>query len=152
LKINGWEIFFLKIFYLQYSQLVKDVNKISQKHPNTYKSHPKTKLLASIQNSIKNDVPADPLHKKFMLSKSLENKYKEWRRVKQGLPPRYRMFFRFYSATKEIIFAWINSEGCIRKSGDKYDVYAIFKKMLDRGEIPKDYEQLIAQSKVLKKI
>lgn len=147
MKRNGWEIFFFKIFYEQYSQLVNDVNELYQKDQNTYKSHPKTKLLASIQKSIKDDVPADPFHKKFMLSKTLEKKYKEWRRVKKGLPQRYRMFFRFYSITKEIIFAWINSEGSIRKSGDKHDVYVIFKKMLDRGEIPKDYEELIAQSK-----
>ena len=147
MKRSGWEIFFFKIFYKQYVRLIDDVKSLSQKDPTTYKSHPKTKLLASVQKAIKDDVPADPFHKKFMLSKTLKKKYKEWRRVKQGLPPRYRMFFRFYSIPREIIFVWINSEGYIRKSGDKHDVYVVFKKMLDRGEVPQDYKELMDQSK-----
>jgi len=139
----GWEILFFRSFYNTYVELIAEVKTLRQKDPDGFKTHPKTKLLASIQKAIKEDVPANPLDKKFMLGNTLSKKYKEWRRVKHGLPPRYRMFFRFRSQNKNIIFAWLNHEGCLRKSGDRNDVYSVFKKMLDNGEIPRNYKDLI---------
>lgn len=143
--INGWEILLFKIFYDQYLELTSVVKSLRDKNPTGYKSHPKTKLLAKIQFVIKEDVPADPLHKKFMLSKTL-TKHKEWRRVKKGLPPRYRLFFRFYSGNKNIIFAWMNDGTSIRKEGDKYDVYNVFLKLLKNRVIPNQYEELLSDS------
>jgi len=146
LIINGWEILFFRLFFEIYVKLVREVEALREKDPDGYKSHRNTKLLASVQKSIIQDVPADPLHKKFMLSKSLDKTYKEWRRVKKGLPPRYRMFFRFHTKYKNVIFVWLNHEGCLRKKGDKHDVYSVFQKMLDRSEIPPDYKDLMASS------
>lgn len=148
--INGWEILFFQLFYKQYKELINHVETLRKKNPVAYKFHPQTKLLASIQKVIKQDVPADPFHKKFMLGKMFGKKYKEWRRVKHGLPQRYRMFFRFHSKYKNIIFVWLNSEGYLRKRGDKHDVYVVFKKMLDNKEIPHDYGDLIVQSQGLR--
>lgn len=125
-----------------------DVGELRNNDPEGYKSHPKTKLLASLQKVIKSDVPENILDKKFMLGKTLGKKHTVWRRVKRGLPPRYRLFFRFYSKEKRIIFVWLNDEGSIRKKGDKHDVYTVFKKMLDKGEIPQGYKDLIAESNI----
>ena len=46
----------------------------------------------------------------------------------------------------EIFFAWLNNEVTLRKAGAKTDVYAIFKKMLDRKDIPNTRESLIKAS------
>ena len=95
------------------------------------------------------DVPADPLNKKYLISKTLP-KNKEYRRVKQGLPPRYRMFFRFSTSQKNIIYVWFNDEFSIRKENDKNDVYQVFKKLLKNKTIPTNYDKLVKQSIVPK--
>lgn len=66
-----------------------------------------------------------------------------WRRVKRGLPQRYRLFFRFSSQSARIIvYAWLNDEATLRKAGAKTDVYAVFQRMLRRGEVPSDIKEL----------
>lgn len=157
MKINQWNILFFKVFYEQYQALVGDVKELRNADPGGYKFHPKTKLLAAVQKAIKTDVPADPLHRKFMLGKTLGSKYTSWRRVKKGLPQRYRMFFRCYSGRgekeetekwKSIIFVWLNDEHTLRKKGGKHDVYTVFRKMLEKGTIPNDYKKLFGESKI----
>ncbi|MCF8078870.1 MAG: type II toxin-antitoxin system YhaV family toxin [Desulfobacterales bacterium] len=126
---------------------MKEVQQLRDKDPAGYKTHRKTKLLKRVQTAIEIDVPENPLHKKFLLGGSLSDRYKDWRRVKSGLPGRYRMFFRFSSAEKNIIFAWLNDEFTLRKEGDNNDVYAVFEGMLNSGDVPAEYEELRKQSK-----
>ena len=143
---NDWEILFFPCFADRYYALIREVKELKSADPLTYKSHPKTKLLARLHNVIWDDVPSDPNHKKFMLGRTLGDEYKEWRRVKEGLPPRYRLFFRFRSAIKVIIYVWLNDEFSLRKEGGKSDVYAVFKKMLQIETIPNDIDELIKSS------
>ena len=94
------------------------------------------------------DVLSDPLHGKFQLGEALGEKNKVWRRIKNGLPKRHRLFFRFSSQKKEIIFVWLNDEGTLRKDGDSHDVYTVFRKMVDDGTVPVEYKDLIKRSKI----
>jgi len=87
-------------FFEIYVELVREVEALREDDPDGYKSHRNTKLLASVQKSIIQDVPADPLHKKIMLSKSLDKKYKEWRRIKKGYPQDTECSFGFTLNTK----------------------------------------------------
>lgn len=41
---------------------------------------------------------------------------------------------------KKRLFAWLNNELTLRNAGVKTDVYAVFKNMLDREEIPSTRE------------
>lgn len=152
IEINGWRILSTKVFNHLYKKLVMHVSKLSKNDPDNYKSHPKTKLLASIQRAIKVDVPANPNDKSFRLGKTLGSKYTHWRRVKNNMPPRYRMFFRFHSKFFErkdkeranwIIFAWFNDELTLRKEGAKNDVYRVFKSFLEKNKIPDDFQELL---------
>lgn len=138
---TDWEIYFHKLFQEQYHELIKTVEALQKKNPKAYKLHSKTKLLARLHNVIYNDVLEDPLNRKFQLSNTLK-KHKEWRRVKSGLPSRYRLFFRFYSKQKRIVFVWMNEAGTLRAKGGKYDVYTVFEGLLEKGEIPSDYKDL----------
>ena len=38
--------------------------------------------------------------------------------------------------------AWLNDEATLRKAGAKTDVYAVFQRMLRRGEVPSGIEEL----------
>jgi len=69
-----------------------------------------------------------------------------FRRAKgHGLPPRYRLFWVFSSRRKIIIFLYVNTEGVLRKEGDKNDVYAVFERLVRRGDIGADFEVAYAQ-------
>ena len=106
----------------------------------------KTHLLASIYHAITQLVPSNPDAPEFRLGKALGNDHTHWRRVKKGMPDRYRLFFRFSSApVKVIVYVWFNDEYTLRKAGSKTDVYAAFKRMLARGVVPSDIGALLAE-------
>lgn len=142
MQIGEWNIFYTKIFQIILSKLEKEVLALSSVEPESYLSHPKTKLLQRVFMAITKDVPADPNNKKFRLGSFLGKRYKSWRRVKDGLPDRYRLFFQFLSTDNKIIFAWINDENTLRKNGSRTDVYTTFKRLVDGGKIQNDYKEL----------
>ena len=142
----GWTLYKYCLFKKQLIDLTQDVKGLKSTHPDTYKNHPKTKLLASVLNSIRERVPSNPEHADFRQGNTLGKDKRHWRRVKKGIPSRYRLFFRFKSVPPAIVYAWINDEKTLRKAGAKTDCYETFKKMLKRGEVPDDMKQLIAGS------
>ena len=60
------------------------------------------------------------------------------------------VFFRYHAGSKVIVFAWVNDEQAKRafESGD--DAYRVFRKMLESGHPPDDWDQLLRESEVLK--
>lgn len=73
MDINGWKIYYFKLFSVQLTDLENAVQKLKTENPDTYKHHPKTKRLASVYNSVTNRVPSDPTHKQFLLGNTLVN-------------------------------------------------------------------------------
>lgn len=144
--INNWDIRQLPPFEVRFKELTTQVKLIAQKEPERYKTHSLTKLLAAIVRTIKKDIPEDPFHKKFRQGNKLGKEYKHWRRAKNELPPRYRLFFRAHSNDKSVILGWVNDEFTLRKEGDKNDVYNVFRQMLANGTVPNDIHSLIKQS------
>jgi toxin YhaV len=145
---NGWQLFYFKLFKAALDELEQAVAKLARQNPTRYKSHPKTRLLASVYKAITQTVPANPDHPDFRLGKTLGAEYSHWRRVKKGLPDRYRLFFRFASSPIQlIVYVWFNDEDSLRKAGSKTDVYEAFKRMLMRGEVPLSINDLLAESR-----
>lgn len=145
MKLNNWNILCLPPFKTRLSKLISEVQDLSIKDPTGYETHPDTKLLANIFDTIK-DISENPFHAKFQLGKALGEKYKHWRRAKNLLPKRYRLFFRAHTPEKTIVLGWINDDTTLRKKGDKNDVYTVFRQMLDNESIPNDIDQLIEQA------
>jgi toxin YhaV len=56
---------------------------------------------------------------------------------------RYRLFFRFSSKDKVIVYVWVNDESTLRKAGARIDAYVVFKSMLDAGDPPRTLEALL---------
>ena len=141
------QLFYFKLFKAVLNELEQTVTKLAVQHPAEYKSHPKTRLLASVYKCITQLVPANPDHPDFRLGKTLGKEYANWRRVKKGMPDRYRLFFRFASNPVQlIVYVWFNDEDTLRKAGSKTDVYETFKRMLVRGEVPSSINVLLAES------
>lgn len=60
---------------------------------------------------------------------------------------RFRLFFRYDSRSKVIIYAWVNDENTLRSAGSKSDPYAVFEKMPGRGNPPDDWDALITATR-----
>ena len=144
---NGWSLYYHRIFKAALDELEAVVSKLAVDDPVGYKTHAKTKLLASVYRAVTQLVPSNPDAPEFRLGKALGSDNTHWRRVKKGMPDRYRLFFRFASnPVKVIVYVWFNDEDTLRKTGSKSDVYATFKKMLARGVVPTDIDALLLEA------
>ena len=143
----GWQLYYFKLFKVALDELEQAVTQLARRRPTDYKSNPKTRLLASIYKAITQTVPSNPAHANFRLGKTLGAEYGNWRRVKKGMPDRYRLFFRFASTPmKLIVYVWFNDEHTLRKAGSMTDVYEAFRRLLLRGVVPSSIQALLAES------
>ena len=144
---NGWALYYHRVFQAALDELEATVTQLARDDPKGYKTHPKTKLLASVYRAVTELVPANPDAADFRLGKTLGPGNSNWRRVKKGMPDRYRLFFRFASSpVKLIVYVWFNDEDSLRKAGSKTDVYETFKRLLARGEVPQSMSELLAHA------
>lgn len=90
-------------------------------------------------------VPGDPARDEYRQGNTLGLAHRHWRRAKIGR--RFRLFFRYDSKAKVIVYAWVNDEQTLRSSGEQVRSYAVFEKMLGRGNPPDDWNVLVQASK-----
>ncbi len=101
----------------------------SADHTDAWKTHDKAKLLARVVKLIFEEVPAEPDHAKFEQGNTLGQDQRGWRRAK--FLGHFRLFLRFDTRSKIIVFAWVNDENTLRKAGGRSDPYRMFRAMLE---------------------
>ena len=72
----------------------------------------------------------------------LGSDHKHWFRAK-FVNGRYRLFYRYDSQAKVIVYAWVNDASTLRTYGSRTDAYAGFGKMLKQGNPPDDWKALL---------
>jgi len=147
--VNGWTLFQHDLFAEQLGTLITKVEALAAKEPETYRSHPATKLLVTIEDYILKQIPGDPSSPEFRQGNTLGKDNRHWFRAK--FHGRYRLFFRFSTERKIIIYVWVNDEKSLRKAGAKTDPYTVFQAMLRSGNPPQSLDHLLAASKKLNK-
>jgi toxin YhaV len=145
LVINGWNIFAHPLFLNQFEELLKQVEGLRQKYPNDYNQKNATKRLAAIAKLAFDVIPQDPTRSEYRQGATLGSEYKHWFRAK--FFQQYRLFFRYHLESKIIIFAWVNDEGSKRAYESNTDAYRVFKKMLEDGHPPDDWNDLLKEAK-----
>ncbi len=143
---DGWKIYFHPAFEQVRQKLIEDVLTLKDKDPISYKKHPKTKFLKKIDDLIFKEIPLDPANENYLQGNTLGSKHRHWRRAK--LFKRFRLFFRFHSEHKIIIYAWLNDTNSLRKAGSKNDPYNLFVKRLKNGNPPGTWDDLLKESSV----
>ena len=143
---NGWHLFAHPLFLAQLEKLTVAVEKLQQSDPVGYQKTANAKLLAALRQLVFETVPSDPTRADYRQGGTLGSDRKHWFRAKFG-NGRFRLFFRFDSKAKIIIFAWVNDETTLRSYGSKTDAYAVFRKMLDEGNPPDSWPALLDASK-----
>jgi toxin YhaV len=144
-KVGDWELYAHPLFLDQLETLTVAVERAREKNPDGYRSGRDAKMLAAVLKLAFEDIPADPVHKRFEQGETLGPARKHWRRAK--FYQQYRLFFRFSSTAKVIVLAWVNDEQTKRAYGSRTDAYAVFAKMLNAGNPPDDWDALLAAAK-----
>ncbi len=146
--VNGWKLYIHPLFDRQLRRLVEQVEALAAKDPIGFKEQPAAKLLATINRHIRQIIPRDPNAAEFRQGNTLGSDNRHWFRAK--FHDRYRLFFRFSSKEKVILYAWANDERMSRKSGSRTDPYRVFRAMLEAGDLPNTMDQLLALSQEMK--
>jgi toxin YhaV len=132
---SGWQIFAYPLFLDQLQRLVAAVEEERRQNPFAYQSTANAKLLAALRDLVFAKVPVDPTRPEYRQGNTLGVDRRHWFRAKFG-SQRFRLFFRFSSKSKVIVFAWVNDQDTLRTYGAKTDAYAVFRSMLAKGHPP----------------
>lgn len=145
LLIHGWTIFSHPLFLAQIEALARQVEALKQKDPVGYVKKNATKRLAAITKLAFDVIPQDPARSEYRQGGTLGDDHKHWFRAK--FFQQYRLFFRYHAPSKVIVFAWVNDEGSKRAYESSDDAYRVFRKMLESGHPPDDWDQLLVESR-----
>ena len=141
---HGWNLLFHDCLIEQLQKLEAAALRAKAQDPAGFKSNANVKLFDALAKLILEVVPSDPNRDEYRQGNTMGAAFRHWRRSKIGR--RFRLFFRFDSKTRIIIFTWVNDEHTLRSSGAKTDPYIVFKKMLKTGHPPDDWDSLLAAS------
>jgi toxin YhaV len=139
---NGWTLLFHDGVIEQLRKLQAAAQRAEQADPQGFEANANVKLFRALTHLIMDVVPNDPAREEFRQGNTLGFTYRHWRRAKIGR--RFRLFFRYDSTAKVIVYAWVNDEQTLRSAGSKSDPYAVFQKMLGRGNPPDNWAALVA--------
>lgn len=138
---HGWKLYRARAFREAFDALEAEVARIAEERPDAVASHPKAKLLRRVTDLILDEIPRDPNAPAFGLGNTLGPAHRHWRRAK--FLQRFRLFFRFDSTSRIIIYAWVNDENTLRKAGARTDPYAVFARRLGEGNPPDRWDELL---------
>lgn len=146
-QVHGWTLLFHDALIGQLTTLSAKAERAIKADAVTAAQKPAVKLLAAIADHIFRIVPENPAHPRFDLGNTLSTDHRGWRRAK--FYQRYRLFFRFHSRSRLIVFAWVNDDKGLRAVGSRRDPYAVFQAMLARGHPPTGWADLVATAEDL---
>ncbi|GHU37777.1 hypothetical protein AGMMS50256_36160 [Betaproteobacteria bacterium] len=141
---HGWTLLFHTCVVEQLQKLQTAAERAQKNDPSGFESNANVKLLRALSQVMMENVPTGPAREEYRQGNTLGQEHRHWRRVKIGR--RFRLFFRYDSKANIIVFAWVNDEQTLRSSGSQSDPYAVFQKMLERGNPPDDWAALIKAS------
>ncbi len=141
--VNGWQLFAHPLFLEQLEKLTAGVERGRVKDPRGWRQSANAKLLAALRQLVFETIPQDPARSEYRQGGTLGDARKHWFRAKFGAG-RFRLFFRYSTSARIIIFAWVNDETTLRTYGARSDAYAVFRRMLDKGNPPDDWSALLA--------
>lgn len=145
LVIHGWTLFAHPLFLEQIEVLVRQVRAFKDKDPKSYQKKNAAKRLAAITKLAFDIIPQDPLRAEYRQGTTLGEDRKHWFRAK--FFQQYRLFFRCHAPSKVIVYAWVNDEHTKRAYDSRHDAYRVFKKMLETGCPPDDWDDLFDEAK-----
>lgn len=109
---NGWNLLFHACLVEQLQNLHAAAQRAQKQDPQGFESNANVRLFAALSKLIFEAVPSDPSREAYRQGNTMGSTFRHWRRAKVGR--RFRLFFRFDSKSRIIIFAWVNDENTLR--------------------------------------
>jgi toxin YhaV len=130
-QAHGWRLLFHSGIVQQLARLSAAADRARRSDPKGFGRNANVKLYAALSNLVFDVIPTDPARPDYRQGNTLGPRYRHWLRAK--LLGRFRLFFRYDSDSRTIVYAWVNNS----------DSYAIFRRMLDGGDPPNEWNDLI---------
>ena len=141
---HGWNLLLHGFAREQLRRLSDAAGSARKNDPEGYEGNANVKLFNAVRYLMLEVIATDPTRDQYRQGNTLGAAYRHWRRAKIGR--RFRLFFRYDSNSKVIVFVWINDEKTLRSAGSKSDPYVVFQKMLQQGNPPDGWKALVAES------
>lgn len=145
--LNGWTVFVHPLFLTQIEALARQVEALRKRDPSGYAKKNAAKRLRAIVKLAFELIPQDPARPEYRQGKTLGADHAHWFRAK--FFQQYRLFFRYHATSKIIVYAWVNDEDTKRAYESNDDAYRTFRRMLMSGYPPDDWDQLLAQARLV---
>ena len=145
LQVHGWTLFAHPLFLDQVETLAARVKAARAGDPEGYRNRNDSKRLAAIARLAFDVIPQDPERPEYRLGQALGEDRRHWFRAK--FFQQCRLFFRFHKGSRILVLAWVNDEQSKRAYESANDAYHVFRKMLQQGHPPDDWEALLAAAK-----
>jgi toxin YhaV len=145
LIVNGWTLFAHPIFLDQFVVLTEQVEALRLRDPLGFTRKNPTKRLAAVARLVFEVIPGDPTRAEYRLGNTLGDEHRHWFRAR--FFQQYRLFFRYHAQARIIVFAWFNDEDTRRAYESTDDAYRVFRRMLNKGKPPADWDQLLSEAR-----
>jgi len=145
--VNGWTLLFHEAIVGQVKNLADAYARARKADPKNFRSNANVKLFAALAKLMLQVMPPDPSRPEYRQGRTLGDEYRHWFRAK--FLGRFRLFFRYDSRSRIIVYAWVNDERSLRQQGGKRDPYEVFRRMLASGNPPNEWTALVKRSRAL---
>lgn len=145
LVVNGWSLFAHPLFLDQVEKLLAKVEALKMKDHKAWKQRNSAKRLAAIAKLVLEVIPEEPARPEYRQGGNLGAERKHWFRAK--FYQQYRLFFRYHAAQHIIVYAWVNDDDTKRAYESSDDAYRVFRKMIDTGHPPDDWDTLLKEAR-----
>ena len=141
---NQWLILGHRAFMSQLDRYKQDAIQAQARVNDDWVKTAAGKKIAALRQQVFVRVPRNPSDFEFRLGNALGPNYRNWFRAK--FLQQFRLFFRFSSQSKIIVYGWVNNTDTLRAYGSPNDAYLVFRRMLEAGKVPDNWDQLIAEA------
>lgn len=151
LVVNGWTLLFHPALVEQLERLTAAAERELARHESKGGGRRGTsatanqKVLLYLCDAMLKQIPQDPSASRYRQGNTLGSTRRHWRRDKFGAG-RFRLFFRYLSEVRIIIYGWVNDQTSLRAYGSSTDAYRRFAEQLDAGHPPDDWDALKAEA------
>ena len=142
--VNGWTLLFHEAIISQVKVLADGYQRARKADLKNFHSNANVKVFAAVAKLMLEVIPSDPSRTEYRQGSTLGKVYRHWFRAK--FFGRFRLFFRYDSRSRIIVYAWVNDEATLRQRGSKRDPYEVFSRMLASGNPPDDWTALVKSS------
>lgn len=143
--VNGWTLFAHPLFLDHLESLAAQVERLKARDPAGYRGKNATKRLAAIVKLALEVIPQDPARAEYRQGDALGAARRHWFRA--NFFQQYRLFFRYHRTSRIVVYAWVNDADTRRAYESANDAYRVFRRMLESGRPPEDWNALLAEAK-----